>query len=456
VSDRAPRSEQLFGRKVLVMGLGVNGGGVGVTRYLVRQGAIVTVTDRASPHLLAQSLRQLEGLPIQLVLGTHREEDFRACDLVVRNPAVLASSPYLAIARGRGIPIESEIGLFWKACPSRRIVAITGTKGKTTTTRLIGDILCQAGFNPLVAGNLGVSGLDHLDAIGPDSWVVLELSSFQLDSLAIERPRPFIAVLTSLYPDHLDVYGTFESYRNAKAQLFQFQEAIDVAVVNGTSVECRELAREVRSRVRFFGPDSFPADWPLSLLGEHNRANAGAALVVAEEVGIARETAREAIGRFTTVADRLELVAEHDGVRFYNDAASGIPEATLGAFQALSSPIVWIAGGRDRGLDYGKLEREVKRKVRAAVLLPGTARDRVIEALPGMSVVLASTLEEAVVRASELARSGDAVLFSPAAGLGVFTLQSSGIGQYRHQDEPGNRFRDAVTRLASAPAFPGP
>ncbi len=442
--------EPLTGRKVLVMGLGVHGGGVGVTRYLVRQGADVTVTDHAAPDMLESSLRKLDNLSIKFVLGSHRDEDFRGCDLIVRNPAVPDNSPYLAAARRRGIPIETEIGIFWKACPTRRMIAVTGTKGKTTTTCLIGEILRRAGLTTFVCGNLGVSGLEDLDVISPDSWVVLELSSFQLDSLALIRPRPPVAVLTSLYPDHLDRYESFDAYRMAKASLFQNQEASDLAVVDGASTNCRELAGRLRSQVRFFHPETLPEDWTLALLGKHNRALAGAALLATEAAGVAREIVREALASFTAVDGRLELVAEINGIRFYDDSAAGIPEATAAALHALDAPVIWIAGGRDRGLDYSTLAPHVQLKVRAAVLLPGSARDRIAASLPTMTAVSVSSLEEATVRASELAHSGDSVLFSPAAGQGLFTMDVAAIGSYRHEDDIRNRFHDAVKALKSS------
>ena len=429
------------------MGLGVHGGGVGVTRYLVRCGAEVTVTDRAAAEILAPSLRELDGLPIRYVLGEHREEDFRRCELLVRNPSVPDSSPYLTLVRDRGVPIETELSLFWQRCPSRNVIGVTGSKGKSTTTRLVGTVLEAAGLAPVIAGNLTVSALDFLAAIGPERWVVLELSSYQLEGLRPLRPRPRVAVLTSLYADHLDRHGSVDAYRDAKAVLFRSQEPDDFAFVSPTSPAAEALAGECRARVRLLGPSDWPAEWPLRLPGAHNRGNAALALATATAIGIDPGVARGAIADFAGLPHRLELVADIGGVRYYDDAQGTIPEATRAAFDAIPGPIVWIAGGVDKGLDQQILAGPVRIRVRAAIVLSGSARPHLEAMLGSVPAQRADAIEEAVSRAAALARPGESVLFSPAAGMPIFALCPEGPERLRHVSEWGSRFQAAVRAL---------
>lgn len=244
----------LRGKRVLVMGLGTRSGGLGVTRWLVEQGAEVTVTDLRSAEELRPSLEALRGLPVRFVLGEHRREDFEEAEIVVRNPAVPRESPWLALARAAGARIEMEMTLFFRVCPAP-IIGVTGTKGKTTTATLCATILRQWKPETVLAGNLGRSAFELLPAIGPETPVVLELSSWQLEGLDEQRMSPHIAVLTTISPDHLDRYPTFEAYVDAKRAIARHQRPGDWFVVNRddpVAWSCRDTGI---GRVIAFGQD---------------------------------------------------------------------------------------------------------------------------------------------------------------------------------------------------------
>src|SRR5437763_7464617 len=241
----------LQGKRVLVMGLGLQGSGMASARYAAQQGAIVRVTDMKSAEVLAPSVRALAGLPIEFILGQHREEDFRWAEIVIRNPGVPRSSPYLQIAQANGAQIEMESALFFLACPGR-IIGITGTRGKTTTTSLIFAILRASGAPTLIGGNVaGVETLSLLPQITAETQVVLELSSWQLEGLAPHAISPQIAVMTNVYPDHLDTYNSMEDYAEAKANIFRHQDESGIAVFNYDTAWTRRFGMQAHGQTWF-------------------------------------------------------------------------------------------------------------------------------------------------------------------------------------------------------------
>jgi UDP-N-acetylmuramoylalanine--D-glutamate ligase len=243
---------QLAGKQALVMGLGTRQGGVGVTRYLVSQGAEVTVTDLGDEASLRPSLDALSDLPVRYRLGEHVEEDFDTADLIVRNPGVPFNSPWLQRARERGVPIEMEMSLFFRACPAP-IIGITGTKGKTTTATLCAAILERFHPETVLAGNMGTSALNQLDRIKPDTPVVLELSSWQLEGLADYEMSPEIAVLTNISQDHLNRYASMEDYIEAKRHMTRFQRSEDWFIINRNDENCWESRKITQAQIVPFG-----------------------------------------------------------------------------------------------------------------------------------------------------------------------------------------------------------
>ncbi len=467
------------------MGLGISGGGLGVTRFLVEQGAEVTVTDLRDATVLQPSLDELGDLPVRYVLAHHREEDFRSADLVVRNPGVPRESRYLALAREHGAQIEMEMTLFFRLCPGP-IVGITGTRGKTTTTLLTGALLSRQYPETVIAGNLRVSALEQLPRITATTPVVLELSSWQLEGLGEAGLSPAYACVTNLSPDHLDRYGSMQEYAQAKKQIFLHQrpERGDVVVLNAddpivsawaneivtdeppawfsTKLDRRQIAADVGGAAAWW--DGEVLRWQdericerqdLQIAGEHNRANVAAAVALAKvfRPPVANAAIRGAIRDFRGVADRLELVRAIDGVRFVNDTTATAPAATIAALETIAAPVVLLAGGADKLLDFGAMAETIAAGVRAweanqggasvkaVLLLAGTATPRLASALAAEHVDPDATfdsLEAAVDRARELTQPGDVVLLSPGC---------ASFGMFVNEFDRGERFRQIVAAL---------
>lgn len=470
------------------MGLGVHGGGLGVARFLVGQGADVTVTDLRAPELLQPSLDALAGLPIRFVLGRHDDDDFRSADIVVRNPGVPRESRYLQIARAAGAAIEMEMTLFFRLCPGP-ILGITGTKGKTTTTLLAGAMLREQHPGTVVAGNLRVSALDALPRITPDTPVVLELSSWQLEGLGEAGLSPRYACVTNLSPDHLDRYGSMEAYGAAKQLIFSSQDRDGVVVLNHDDPTVSSWAARAPGRVAWFG--ARPAELPsglapavlydaagiaelaagaatpapicsrdeIALAGQHNLANVAAAAALARSFGVEIAHIRDAIRNFSGVEHRLEFVRDLDGVRYINDTAATAPEAAIAALASFDRPIVLIAGGADKNLPLDALARAIVERAKAVVLLGGTATPKLLaelrmknEELRNQSSetqfsILHSQLsilgpyddfEQAIATARGLAAPGDVVLLAPGC---------ASFGMFRNEFHRGEEFKRIVSRL---------
>lgn len=447
------------------MGLGTRSGGLGVARWLAEQGADVTVTDLRSADELRPSLEALRDYPIRFVLGEHRREDFERAEIVVRNPAVPRESPWLALARAAGARIEMEMTLFFRACPAP-IIGVTGTKGKTTTATLCATILRQWREDTVLAGNLGRSALEALATIRPDTPVVLELSSWQLEGLDEHGMSPHIAVLTTISPDHLDRYPSFEAYIDAKRAIARHQRASDWFVVNRDDPVAWSCRTAGRGQVVPFGHDDGTSDgafWAgdrllwrwrgvehellrrdeLPLPGDHAVLNALAAAAAALLRGATLGHAARGLRSATPVPHRLELVATIDGVDYVNDTAATAPAAVLAAVRTFGHrPIVLIGGGAAKGVDLSELARVVAQTVRAVVLLDGTATPAYQAALTAAGARVCGpfrSMEDAVRCAAELAEPGGVVLLSPGC---------ASFGLFRDEFHRGEAFRLAVRQLA--------
>ncbi|MEP7200246.1 MAG: UDP-N-acetylmuramoyl-L-alanine--D-glutamate ligase [Chloroflexota bacterium] len=460
-------------KRILVMGLGVHGGGVGVAKFFAKHGARVTVTDLKTPDELGESLKQLNGLPIEYVLGAHRELDFVNCDIVIRNPAVPRDNPFLQLARARGIPVEMEISLFCQLCPAP-IIGITGTKGKTTTTLLTGTMLKEKDARTVIAGNLRVSALELLDQIDATTPVVLELSSWQCEGLEAHQFSPRMAAITNLHPDHLNRYKDMAEYAAAKALIFQNQKPNDVLVLNADQKISREFAGQARSRVVWFSrtqrvdgvylrgdditlggdavldgawvtlpPQRIAQRSDVHLLGEHNLENVLAATALALAAGVTPSQIQNALCNFMGVPHRLELVRELNGVRYINDTTSTAPAAAIAALKAVGHDIILIAGGADKALDFEALGRSASLRAKNILLLDGDAYFRLDDMIRygggGNKIVgRFTTLSDAINKAHELAQPGDTVLLSPGC---------ASFGMFQNEFERGEQFRKMVMAL---------
>lgn len=432
-------------RKVTVMGLGLLGQGLAVTRFLVDRGAKVTVTDLKSKKELLPTLKKLKGLPLRYVFGGHKKEDFTGADLIIRNPAVPLDSKYLQIARTQGIPIEMEIGLFFQACPASRekIIGVTGTRGKTTTTLLIGEILKAAGFKVAVGGNITeAAALSLLPKITLQSFVVLELSSWQLEGLESLRLSPHIAVFTNIFPDHLNRYSSMEDYIGAKKPIFKYQSEDDFLVLNFDNKAVFRLGEEAESKVCYFSASELPRKIrrQLKLRGRHNLENVAAAMKVGEILGLDKAVVEKTVISFKGVEHRLEFVREVGGIKFYNDTAATIPEATMAALESFTEPVVLICGGADKNLDFSSLGKAIKSStVKGVVLLEGSATAK-MAAVIDENLVRGrfNVFKKAIKRAEETAGSGDVVLLSPAC---------ASFGMFVNEFDRGEQFKEEVRKL---------
>ena len=427
-------SNVLSDKRVTVMGLGRFGGGLGVTRWLVGQGARVTVSDLSGAEELAEPLAELAGLDVTLHLGGHDEANFTETDLVVVNPAVPFDSPYLRAARGAGVELTTEINLFLTRCIAP-VVGITGSVGKSTTTAMTGDIL-STDRPTHVGGNIGVSLLENLPDIKPDHVVVLELSSFQLTYLPLLGQSPHVAVVTNLYPNHLDRHGSMAEYADAKKNIFRFQGPDDVLIVNRDNTELASWRAEAPGLTDTFSAADEPFD--LNIPGRHNQANAQAAWSAARQFGVSRAVAAEALLTFKPLPHRLQLVAEIDGVRYFNDSKCTTPEGAVVALEAFAlRSVVIIVGGYDKKVDFGDLCATLSDRAKAVIATGQTGETiaRCVESARSdtrtPTVIRAFEFAAAVAAAVAAAEPGDVVLLSPAC---------ASFDQFRNYEQRGETF----------------
>jgi len=421
------------------MGLGHFGGGVSAARWLARRGAQVTVTDLADEEVLADSLAALADTSIARVhLGGHCQADFRRADLVVVNPAVRPDSPWLAIARDSGARLTSEIELFLEACPAG-IIGVTGSNGKSTTAAMTAAILKADRRTTWLGGNIGTSLLDKLDEIREDHWVVLELSSFQLSHLSRGVRMPEVAVVTNCSPNHLDWHGSYAHYKAAKQRILTGQKSDDLAVLGTPDPEARSWSHLVRGRRLSPVPEAeIP---PLSVPGAYNRTNAVCAAAAARGVGCTPEAVREGLASFAGLPHRLELVGVIAGRRLYDDSSSTTPEATIAALDASDGPTWLLAGGSDKGIDFGRLARTLVRHARGAALYGSVRRQlhrRIVALVPDFPCTTVETMDEALCWCWERSRPGDCIVLSPA---------SASHDQFLNFQQRGERFIELVRAL---------
>lgn len=427
----------LSAKRVTIAGLGHFGGNIAAAKWLVEQGAIVRVTDRAPAEKLRDSLDQLAGLPITYKLGGHDVADFNQVDLVVASPAIPPSNEYLKAARLTGVPVTTEICLFLERCPAP-VVGVTGTKGKSTTSAMLGAILKQ-NRTTWFGGNIGKSLLPELPKISRDHAVVLELSSFMLQYTGENAWSPHVAVVTMLAPDHLDWHGTFDAYSEAKRNIVRFQQPGDVAVVNEESAELAKWfgpAAGLKSQVVRYGVEE-RRPFDLQIPGRHNQLNAQGAFAAAQALGISWDDAASALRDFKGLPHRLQLVHDADGVRWFNDSIATIPEAAVAALTAFEpGRVIQIVGGSDKGLDIQPMVDGLPKRAKA-VLCIGTTGPAVAERLrtAGANVRECGDLPSAVSAAKSLAAPGDVVLLS--TGFASYD-------QFANFEDRGDQF----TRLA--------
>jgi len=418
----------------LVVGAARSGAALAI--HLVRSGETVRIVDRRPAGDLGDVASRFPD-DVELRLGGYGVEALDGVDVVYASPGVPWDSDLLTTARSRGIRVSSEIDLFLRLCPGA-VVGITGTNGKTTTTALTGAVLAAGRRPVIVGGNIGDTVLDRLDEITAKHWVVLELSSFQLES--VERPRLHIGVILNITPDHLDRHVTFERYVDLKARAIEFGGPDDFAVLNGRDTKVRELAGRTKSTVVWF--DRHQPRPPMPLPGHHNMENALAAAAVGRIAGLTDDAINAAIRSFKGVEHRLELVGEWAGVRWYNDSKATNPESGRVALAAFpGAPVVLIAGGHGGDFKLDEWVADVLARTEAVVLMGASAEVLAHELRHHPKVVRAPDLEQAVALAAGLARPGGVVLLSPAY---------KSFDMFKDYEDRGDQFKQLVRRRFAA------
>jgi UDP-N-acetylmuramoylalanine--D-glutamate ligase len=435
--------KNLKGKKVVVMGLGLIGGGVGVVKWLIKNKAQVLVTDLKKKSQLKESIDKLKGLPIKYVLGKHDEKDFTNADLIIKNPAVPSDSKFLKIAKKNKIPIETDISIFFRLFKGK-IIGVTGTKGKSTTSFLIYQFLKEAKKKVFLAGNIGQSPLNYLNK--NYSLAVLELSSWQLEDMAHLKKSPQVAVLTTIFPDHLDRYKSFKDYIEAKKLIFKFQKKKDVLVLNFDNKITKKFARLAKGKVFYFsqkmlkrknslfikdGRIIFKKDKEKEIVSlqeiknKSNLENILAAITVACLFKVSSKKIKKILKKFKGLPNRLELIRILKGVKYYNDSMATVPQATITALKNFPyQKIILISGGADKNLNFEKMVKEIKKRCKAVILLPGSATEKIelkLSTLNFKPILKVKNMKEAVLKASSLAEKDDIVLLSPGcASFGLF------------------------------------
>ena len=455
-------SVELRGKRVLVVGLARTG--VATALFCAARGARVTATDALAAGELGEAAAKLGSAGVTLELGGHRRESFLAADLIVPSPGVPFNQPDLLAARRNGVAVWSEIELAWRFLRGR-LLAVTGSNGKTTTTALTGHILKAAGLPVLVGGNIGTPLVSLVEDSRDESISVVEVSSFQLE--AIVAFRPDVSVYLNLTPDHIDRHGSLEAYAAAKARIFENQKREDAAVMNADDSASARYAPS-RPRVYWFsrkkevargafvrGDDivfcdgdaearlASRADIPLR--GQHNLENVLAAATAACLVGAAPRAIAEGVRTFPGVEHRLQFVAEIGGVQFYNDSKATNVDATEKALEAFPGNLLVILGGKDKGSDYAPLRPLLAERARRAFLI-GAAAEKIAAQIAGaVPLEQCGTLDCALHAAFEAARPGDVVLLAPAC---------ASFDQFQNFEHRGRVFVDLVRQLEGQSGTP--
>ena len=478
------KTEKFDGKKALIMGLGLNGGGVESARYLASLGAKVTVTDLRDEKTLAASIEKLQSLQIRFVLGSHNIEDFRKADIVIKNPGVKPDSPFLKEAKR----VETDISLFLAGCPAR-LVAITGSKGKSTTAAALHHVLKESRAKgemkgeAFLGGNIAISPLGFLSGLKENDDVVLELSSWQLGDLRgrnILKPRA--AIITSIMKDHLDRYSSMEEYISDKRLIYQNQDEKDIIVASNDDWG-KSFHRESRGRPLVYSGEpldkGIAGGWidskgsgiarlwgtpfeksnhinyaagqnngciveivPARLLipGYHQKLNLLAAALALLDLGLEGGFIRDSLGRFPGIEHRLEYFHESRGIRFYNDSAATIPEAAAAAVAAFPAPPLLVCGGTDKELDFTPLVKAAA-KAREIILIAGTGSEKLKKLLDEGGVKYHGPFDslEAVIKAiRETAIPGDNAVLSPGC---------TSFGMFLNEFDRGTKWKEAIRNI---------
>ncbi len=450
------------GKKVAVIGLGVSN--IPLIDYLHNLMADVSVFDERDLNKLDKDIvKKIHDYGFELITGKNALHFLRGFNVIFRSPSCLPSTLQLMSEQKRGAIVTSEIEMLMNVCPCK-IIGVTGSDGKTTTTTLIYEILKKGGYNCHLGGNIGIPLFTEVKNFKEDDIVILELSSFQLMGMEIS---PDISVITNISPNHLDKHSSYEEYIEAKKNIFKFQDENGKVVLNYDNDITRDLAKEVEGKVEFFSSKEKLDDGvilddntikdckdgvrkhiinvdEIHLRGLHNYENICAAIAATSDL-VDLNTQVNAIKEFTGVKHRLEFVKEINGVKWYNDSIGTSPSRTIAGLNSFDEKIVLIAGGYDKQLDYKPLVKPILDKVSKLILMGDTASKiykAVMEETERLEIVFpvykCTSLEAAVTRAKNVAKPGEIVLFSPA---------SASFDMFKNFEERGDKFKELVNKL---------
>lgn len=442
------------GKKITIVGLGLLGRGVGDAQFLAECGADLIVTDLKSAEDLAPSLKKLKKYKnITYRLGEHNLGDFKNRDMIVKSAGVPLDSPYIAEAKKNKIPVEMDASLFAKFAPKRVvIVGVTGTRGKSTVTHLIYEMLIEAKIPAYLGGNVrGLATLPLIKKVREGDVIIMELDSWQLQGFGEAEISPQISVFTNFLPDHLNYYkGDMTRYFMDKASIYRFAKATDLFIT--TKQLLKEITRhstpKPHSKVITIKATDIPQSWKVRLLGEHNRTNLALAVQVAQKLGVNPVQIKKVAEHFSGIPGRLEHVDTIKGVYYYNDTTATTPDGAIAAmksFDTAKGKLILIAGGKDKELNYKNFAREAKKRVAILILLLGegtTATDKIIKELgkTKLRIIFVFKMAEAVAEAMRVAKRGDNVILSPA---------SASFGMFKNEFDRGDQFNKAVAKLQS-------
>lgn len=431
------------GKKVLIMGLGLLGRGLADAEFFHQIGALVTVTDLKTKKELAKSLKKLRKFHFNYVLGKHREKDFLMADVILRNAAVPYNSPFLTLARKKNIPIVMDEALFAQYAPVK-MIGVTGTRGKSTTTTLIYKLLQLANYPVWLGGNIrGLATLPLLAEIKRNDWVVMELSSWQLQGFRQIKKSPYIAVLTNIYEDHLNRYLKMDDYIRDKKIIFKYQTKQDFLIINEKLKG--KFANQTQAKLIYFSRKDIPASLLkiIKLKGKHNLENIAAVLKIAKILKINLKIVKKVLSNFNGLKFRLEKVASIDGVDYINDTTSTTPIAAIRALETFNQPIILIAGGASKNLNMEDFADKIAHKVKGVILLEGSATDKLQELIyskAGKKIIWGrfNNLTSAFRLIKEKAVLGDVVLLSPGC---------ASFGMFRNEFDRGQQFNKIIKEL---------
>lgn len=436
-------------KKVLIFGLGLNQGGVGSAKFFARSGAKVRVTDLKSSDTLKPSIDQLKEFPnIEYSLGGHKNDDIDWANVIIKNPAIKEDNPYIAYAKEKGKVIESDFSIFLEFVNQKKIITVTGTKGKSTTSSLIYEAVKASGKEVVFAGNIGKSILDLIPYLEKDPWIIVEISSFQLQALKDKRFAPYITVITNIYPDHLNYHTNMYSYIETKRLITQFQTPEDFLFLNKDDpiLNNPKFTGGLSANIIFYSRDDLPKDFEPMLAGEHNLSNCAAALAVVQRFSVTKDGALKIMQIFKGIEFRLQFIKNWKGFKIYNDSTATNPSATIEALKTLGKNIILICGGMNKNMDYTKLSEAIDERCKALYFLEGDVVDEIICNMKDQTIIegrfynldkLLLTLKQNL-ESNSYFKKGDIILFSPAA---------TSFNLFQNEFDRGRKFNKAIEKV---------